>query len=296
MAVNHHNKGEAYIIVRTKRKTVGLYIDRDGQLTVRAPKWVRKKRIEAIVAEREGWIRQAQEQVRVKQAQRKPKEFVEGEGFWYLGSLYPLAIVDGQSALPTFIESGGGIGLPMGGVRIEVVNERGEESDLTMGIAGCGSNQFSNFDFRFSIDESRPKHKEAAQESRLQLGDRFYLAREALPEARQVFEAWYREQAQKVISQRAAWYAAYYDFEYKRVRITGARTRWGSCSSSESLNFPYRLVMAPVEVIDYVVVHELVHTQVRGHGKEFWAKVGAIIPEYMEYKRWLKEEGEDLIL
>ena len=285
-----------YTIVRTKRKTLGLYIDQEGRLIVRAPKWVRKSRIEAIIAEREGWIRQAQEQVRAKQRQRKPKEFVEGEGFWYLGMIYPLAIVERPPALPSRDEGSGGLGLPMGGVRIEVVNEQGEESDLTMGIAGCGSNQFSNMDFRFTYEEPQPKRQVSSKAALLQLTDRFYLAREALPEARQVFEAWYRDQAQKVISQRVLWYAAYYGFEYKRVRITSARTRWGSCSSNGALNFPFRLVMAPMEVVDYVVVHELVHTQVQGHGKEFWAKVGEILPDYKEVKKWLKEEGEELVL
>jgi predicted metal-dependent hydrolase len=83
-------------------------------------------------------------------------------------------------------------------------------------------------------------------------------------------------------------------FHYQKLRISSARTRWGSCSSSGTLSFTYRLVMAPPEVVDYVVVHELVHTQVRNHSKTFWTTVEEIMPDYKQRRTWLKKNGGSL--
>ena len=125
---------------------------------------------------------------------------------------------------------------------------------------------------------------------------RFRLSREALPRARRVFEAWYRQQAQEVITARVGYYTRQHGFPYQRVRIGSARTRWGSCSSRGTLSFTWRLVIAPSEIIDYVVVHELAHTRFRHHQKAFWAQVAAILPDYKHRVTWLKQHGISLSL
>jgi predicted metal-dependent hydrolase len=128
-------------------------------------------------------------------------------------------------------------------------------------------------------------------------GGQFRLTRPASPaagqseRARHLFETWYRRQARQVLEERAAVLAQRCGFSYRQVRITSARTRWGSCSSRGTLSFPWRLVMAPLAVIDYVVLHELVHTVANGHGPDFWTRVQALAPEYKQYVRWLKENG-----
>jgi len=109
--------------------------------------------------------------------------------------------------------------------------------------------------------------------------------------AQAVFTIWYRRQARRVLEERVALLARRWGFSYRQVKITSARTRWGSCSTRGTLSFPWRLVMAPLAVIDYVVVHELVHTVVKGHGQAFWGRVQALMPEYKQYIRWLKENG-----
>ena len=68
-------------------------------------------------------------------------------------------------------------------------------------------------------------------------------------------------------------------------------TRWGSCSSEKNLNFNWKLILAPPEVLDYVVVHELCHLKEMNHSKAFWDEVGKVMPEYETYKLWLKENG-----
>jgi len=95
----------------------------------------------------------------------------------------------------------------------------------------------------------------------------------------------------QVITERVQWYAAKHGLEYKQVKITSARTRWGSCNSRGTLSFSWRLVMAPVPVIDYVVVHELAHTVEKNHSKKFWAKVQIIMPDYQNRIEWLDKNG-----
>jgi predicted metal-dependent hydrolase len=113
--------------------------------------------------------------------------------------------------------------------------------------------------------------------------------RRALGQA--LFTAWYRQQARQVLEERVSLLAQQHGFSYRQVKITSARTRWGSCSGRGTLSFPWRLVMAPQAVIDYVVIHELVHTEVKGHGADFWGQVQSLAPEYKQYVRWLKENG-----
>lgn len=130
----------------------------------------------------------------------------------------------------------------------------------------------------------------------LVLNRKFYLDRRALRHAERLFIAWYRQQARLEINRRLKHFASKNGFKYGAVRITSARTRWGSCSSKGNLNFTWRLVMAPPEVIDYVVVHELAHLRVHNHSREYWQEVERIMPGYKRHKRWLKENGRLLRL
>lgn len=88
----------------------------------------------------------------------------------------------------------------------------------------------------------------------------FFLSKDALPKARQVFINWYKKAAYEKIMERVKFYAQKRGFIYDRVKITNAEKRWGSCAR-RNLNFSWRLIMAPLPVIDYVVVHELVHLE-----------------------------------
>ena len=109
--------------------------------------------------------------------------------------------------------------------------------------------------------------------------------------AEEVFSAWYREQAQAVLADRVLFFARQYGFKQPLIRITAAQTRWGSCSSRGSLNFTWRLVQAPLEIIDYVVVHELCHMKEHNHSRAFWALVAEILPDFQKRRKWLKENG-----
>jgi predicted metal-dependent hydrolase len=82
---------------------------------------------------------------------------------------------------------------------------------------------------------------------------------------------------------------------YQRIRIGGQRTLWGSCSARGTLSFNWRLVLAPLEVLDYVVVHELCHLRVPGHSRRFWTLVERHRPHWRDQRDWLREYGPELL-
>ncbi len=130
------------------------------------------------------------------------------------------------------------------------------------------------------------------QKKPLLLNGSFKLAETAQGNAKLVFEHWYRAQARQILTERVNLYANQCSLPYNKIGITSARTRWGSCSVNRSLNFSWRLILAPMEVVDYVVVHELVHTVFHNHAKRFWKKVETIMPDYKERRKWLQKNGQ----
>jgi predicted metal-dependent hydrolase len=216
-------------IIRSRRKTVALIVQNDGQVIVRAPLRVSARAIQEFVDEKADWVRAKQEQARKAGPPPAPRKFQNGELFWFLGRQYPLHLVEPVPGQPV-----------------------------------------------------------------LALNSGFQLDRRAVSGAGPVFTAWYREQCRVYLTQTVKTIAARHGFRYARIKITSAETRWGSCSSTGTLSFPWRLVMAPPDVIEYVVVHELVHTRVPNHGREFWAAVAAIDPDYPKKIAWLKANGRQL--
>lgn len=96
------------------------------------------------------------------------------------------------------------------------------------------------------------------------------------------------KQARILITQRVEYYAPIVGVSYNRIAIKDAKTRWGSCSRDGNLNFSFRLVLKPLELLDYVVVHELCHRIHMNHSKEFWQEVERILPDYKDRRKRLK--------
>ena len=103
------------------------------------------------------------------------------------------------------------------------------------------------------------------------------------------------EQAFKLIPQRVEYFARQVGVTYGRITIRNQKTRWGSCSSKGNLNFNCLLMLAPTEILDYVVVHELCHRKEMNHSKAFWTEVEKVLPDYRQSVQWLKENGNQIM-
>ena len=211
-------------IIRSKRKSIAMYINSDAALIVRAPFNTSEENINKVVSKFKDRLQKTQKEVQLRNLKFNKKEFVDGERFLYLGNYYNLKLVDNREIL---------------------------------------------LDFK----------------------DEFLLSKKYLLYAKNIFIIWYKRRAYEKIPQIVKWYAQKNGFEYNKINITNARKRWGSCSHQGNLNFSWRLIMAPLPIIDSVVVHELLHLEVKNHSKAFWNKVASLDPEYKEHKNWLKKNG-----
>jgi predicted metal-dependent hydrolase len=123
----------------------------------------------------------------------------------------------------------------------------------------------------------------------IQRTDRLRVPRTIRPDIRGAIQYWYVEEAAKEIHSRCMWFSMMTVYSPTSVRITDATQRWGSCNHRGGLNFSWRLIQAPLEIVDYVIVHELVHLRQPDHSPKFWAKVEALMPDYKRRREWLRE-------
>ena len=214
-------------VIRTDRKSIALIVKRDGELIVRVPRNATDEQIFSVINRKSSWIEKKRQEVLSTYPQTSKKEFVNGEGFLYLGKSYRLKIIS-QGDVP------------------------------------------------------------------LKLDTFFFLDQNALKNAKSVFIDWYKDKAKDVLSDRVAWYSKKSGISVKQIKITSANSRWGSCSAKGTLSFPWRLVIAPVPVIDYVVIHELIHVIEKNHSKDFWDKVHVLMPDYQQKIEWLDINGHIL--
>ena len=104
-------------------------------------------------------------------------------------------------------------------------------------------------------------------------------------------ERFYRSRAREILSKLTEETARNLGFRYKSVSITGARTRFGSCSGRDSINYSFRLIMYPEACLRYVVIHELCHTVEKNHSAAFWRLVRRAMPDCDRVRRYMKENG-----
>lgn len=128
----------------------------------------------------------------------------------------------------------------------------------------------------------------------IELKDNLLLSQAKVPCARDVVIKWYKSVAEKKIKERCEWYSSLTGYKPLSIKITDAQKRWGSSGPKGTVNFSWRLIMAPLEIIDYVIVHELVHLEQRDHSRFFWNKVKSILPDFKKRQKWLKDNGRAL--
>ena len=116
----------------------------------------------------------------------------------------------------------------------------------------------------------------------------YMQCREQLPQA---LTAWYKAQAADILRSRVAAFAGQHAIAYESVRVTSALSRWGSCSGKGRLCFSWRLALAPPEMIDYVIAHELAHIDRPDHSAAFWRHVAALMPDFSARREWFRQQG-----
>lgn len=109
-----------------------------------------------------------------------------------------------------------------------------------------------------------------------------------------ILEKYLKEFAKKKIVNRTAVLAKRHGFKFNRISVRDQSSRWGSCSSLKNLNFNWRLIFAPSEVMDYVIIHELAHTKQMNHSQKFWDLVEEKMPRWKLYRDWLRENGNEI--
>ena len=111
---------------------------------------------------------------------------------------------------------------------------------------------------------------------------------EKYPEPTEEEQASLRLMARKILPSKLEYYSKIMGLKYGRITITGAKTRFGSCSSKGNISFSFRLMRYPEAAIDYVVVHELAHIREMNHSKKFYQIIEAVLPDYKERRKLLK--------
>lgn len=121
--------------------------------------------------------------------------------------------------------------------------------------------------------------------------DEFVLSSKAKPKARIYLESLYKNLAWNYFAPRINELAKLHNFKFKVLKISSAKGKWGSCSSSGNINLSWRLLMSPPKSIEYVIIHELAHTIEPNHSSRFWAIVKEKMPDYEIHKQWLKDNS-----
>lgn len=212
-------------ITRSKRKTVSIYIERDGTVSALVPETLSDVELESVIKTKEYRIHKNLAEWNELNANHVEREYVSGQSFLYFGRNYRLKVLDG-----------------------------------TLG------------EVRFSKGY-------------------FYLGRKDLSQARELFTTFYRAKLKKKITPLVRTYAEQIGVAPKEIKVMELQNRWASCSSSGNVNFHWKCTMAPMEVLHYIVVHELVHLIHPNHSEAFWNEVDKVLPSFQREKEWLKLNG-----
>lgn len=209
-----------YTLIRTNRRSIALILDCNGDLTVRSPRHMSKREIDAFVLSKQDWIFKKQQEILSREAYL-PITAEDGSTMLYLGNSYKIT----KTNTGTVMLDGTQLLIP----------------------------------YSFITDD---------------------------------LIAWYKREALPIFRERVDYYANLMGVSYSALKLSGAKTRWGSCSAKDSLNLSWRLILCPPSVIDYVVVHELSHITHKDHSTLFWARVASILPDYKKERNWLKDNGK----
>ncbi len=219
-----------YKVTKSNRRTASLFIERDGSVSLIVPKELATTKIENIIKSKCRWIYKNLAEWSDLNATKIKREFINGEGFLYLGRSYNLIASENIS------------------------------SDIILG------------DSYFLINISK------------------------INNCYNLLKSFYKETGTKKIAERITLYKKKIGVFPSSIKVQDIGNRWGSCTKDGNLNFHWKVMMAPLSIIDYVIVHELVHLKYKTHSIKFWNEIDKVMPDYLNRKNWLRNNGAKLDL
>jgi hypothetical protein len=228
----------SYKVKRSNRRTVGIRIDKEGSVTVRAPKNVSSDDIEKFLLEKKGWVLDKVKLMRKRSSEVPERTFNQGDKLPYLGDVYKISVTDNEKLIE-----------------------------------------------KYKLSRLNP----------VTLEDDFYVLKGDF-DRKDAFIKWYKDEAREIFNSRIKELAEDYNLKYKKVKLSNAKTRWGSCSSKGNLNINWRIIFAPFEIVNYLLAHEVAHLKHHNHSKDFWSLVEKYDSNYKMHRKWLKENGHKLVI
>ncbi|NLK95820.1 MAG: M48 family metallopeptidase [Clostridiales bacterium] len=210
-----------YNIVYKKRKTIGIEINNNGEILIKAPLGTSKDIINNILKDKNKWINQKLKKI-------KTRVQLNGNEIMYLGKIYKTSILVQKYLKREFV----------------LIND---------------NKIIINVKKRENVKDCLIEH--------------------------------FKKKTYDEIEKRIEVYKGFFPVEPKSIKIREQKTIWGSCSYDNKLSFNYKLIMADIKIIDYVVVHEMSHMIHKNHSMNFWKKVEEILPDYEMRKKWLNDNG-----
>lgn len=222
--------GLTITVKRSKRKTVSIFVERDGSVSARVPASMEEEELAEIVRNKEYLIHKHLAEWEQLNHGRIEREYVSGQSFLYLGRNYRLRLVD---------ESLEGLLLRNG---------------------------------------------------------RFLLPRTLQSQAKEQFVAFYKAKLKEKLPPIVAHHQARLGVAPHEVKVLELHHRWASCTATGNLNFHWKCAMAPIDVLHYIVAHELTHLIHPNHTSSFWNELDKIMPDYQRRHEWLKANGAGMDL
>ena len=124
--------------------------------------------------------------------------------------------------------------------------------------------------------------------------NKFFINKSNQKQANKLFREWYIKSATEIIVPKAKAIAQQLGVAYNNINILDLKYRWGSCTPKDNIHFNWRIIKAPMTVIEYIIVHELTHLLEANHTPEFWNRIAVMQPNFIKAKNWLKEFGHEL--
>ena len=207
-------------LIREKRKTLSIVINRNGEIEVKAPKNLPLAEITKFIQSKEKWI--INHQSEIKNRLNANNDVINLEKILVLGSKLEVNYIDNLH---------------------EIIQE----------------------------------------------GEKLFIPSKYAPKKSQYIAKWLKNKAISIIENRVLYFSANYNISFKSIALINAKTRWGTCSSQKEISFNWRLIMLSPRLIDYVIVHELMHILEQNHSAKFWKLVEMVMPDYKKRKEDIKK-------